>query len=629
MDRGAGGGWNSRGSFEEGIVCTEYSRRSSQSDGWKEPLVSVLERVRLGSMEFRGGLRDRFHVAVLVLVMLVAGLPLVGGRVLAGHDIVTYLIYGQQTAANLSEGEVFPAWGGGFNAGYGSPALIFYPPLTNYVDAIPVLAGIPVIFGVCALALLAHLLSGLALFSWLRSAGFGRSAMPAAVVYMVAPYRFVDLYLRSALSEHWAFIWPPLILWVASSRRLNRPMRVAATALFVAALLLTNLPMAVLFGIALTTWFAFSRRLSGMRLPVVAGAGLGFVIAAFALVPQALSSSFFDTDRYYGAAAGRFRASANTLFSDGFGVWSPNTMFSLVLVLTGVLALAAFWLLGRSERRERGARLAMLGAVAGVVVASGPMGPVWDALPVISKLQFPWRVSAVMTLVLALLVARLEPRRAWMIVVATAVVAAPFSSWGRTAPVSTFLGPQPPPTAPGTVFPDPHTAWQAGSGGWYWRHKNLAEPWLLPKNQRPFLFPDLAGDRAVELNVIRNRPAAMPGQPGALVRVVEWGQVRRTLEVSSPDGGVLLWRVLPFPDMRVTVDDREVDATEDAVTGLLSNFLPAGDHVVRWTWRAFPALRWARGVSVAGLFVSVALLLISGLGKRRHVAFRSKTTEAG
>jgi len=579
-------------------------------------------------MEIGGGVRNRIHVLLLVLVMLVAGLPLVGGRVLAGHDIVTYLIYAQQTAANLGEGQLFPAWGGGFNAGFGSPALLFYPPLTSYVNAIPVLVGIPVVFGVCALALLAHLLSGLALFGWLRSAGLGRSALPAAVVYMVAPYRFVDLYLRSALSEHWAFVWPPLILWVAGSRRLSRPMQVVLTGLLVAALLLTNLPMAVLFGLTLAIWFSFSRRLSGMRLPIVIGVGLGFATAAFALVPQALSSSFFDTERYYGAAAGRFRPSANTLFSDGFGVWNLNTLFSVVLILTCVLSLAVYWSLGQAERRDRGARLTILGAVAGVVMASGPVGPIWDVLPVISKLQFPWRISAVMTLALALLVTRLEPRRAWMIVIVTAFVAAPFSGWDRTAPASAFTRPQPPPTEPGTVFPDPHTAWQAGSGGWYWRHENLAEPWLLPKNQRPFLFPDLAGDRAAELDLIRNLPAVMPGQSTALIGVIEWGQVRRTLEVASPDGGVLLWRLIPFPKMGVTVDGREVDVSEDAVTGLLSNHVPAGEHVVRWTWRPFSALWWARGVSLAGLTILLALLLVAGVGRRRHASLPSNTTEA-
>jgi len=229
-----------------------------------------------------------------------------------------------------------------------------------------------------------------------------------------------------------------------------------------------------------------------------------------------------------------------------------------------------------------------------------------------------------MTLVVALLVSHLEPRRAWMIVIVTAVITAPFSGWNRTAPASTFLRPQPPPTKPGTVFPDPCTAWQAGSGGWYWRHENLAEPWLLPKNQRPFLFPDLAGDPADELDLIRNRPAAMPDQPAALIRVIEWGQIRRTLEVASQDGGVLLWRLIPFPEMRVTVDGREVNLTEDAVTGLLSHPVSAGEHIARWTWRPFPSLRWARMVTVAASLTILGLLCGAWLGGLRAGWSRSR-----
>jgi hypothetical protein len=606
-----------------------------KSSGIRIPIMSFLslpegtaarfEGVRLGSMKLRGGIRKQHHVLVLVLVMLVVGLPLLGGRVLTGQDIVTYLINAQQMAANLVQGHFFPAWGGGFNAGYGSPALLFYPPLTSYIHAVPVLVGVPIIVGVWALALLAHLLSGLALWGWLRSAGFERSALPAAVVYMVAPYRFVDLYLRSALSEHWAFVWPPLLLWVASSPSLNRPKKVALTALLVAALLLTNLPMAVLFGVALAFWFFSSRRLSGMRLPVLIGVGLGFAVATFALVPQALSSAFLNTERYYGAAAGNFRPSANTLFSGGFGVWNLNTLFSLVLVLTGVLALAAFGSLKPAARRDRGNRLATVGVVAGVVIASGPMGPIWDVLPILSKLQFPWRISAVVTFIMALLVARLEPRRAWIFVITTIIAAAPFSSWHHTAPAVSFLPPRPAQTNPGSVFPDPFAAWQAGSGASYWRHETLAEPWLLPKNQKPFLLLDLGGFRAVELDLIRDRPAVMPDQPKSLIRVLEWGQTRRGLEIESSDGGTLLWRVISFPDMKVTVGGTEVPTTVDRKTGLLSHPLPAGKQIVLWTWRPFPTLRWARMVTVVALLTVAGLLgaaCFGRVGSNREEAIR-------
>jgi hypothetical protein len=121
----------------------------------------------------------------------------------------------------------------------------------------------------------------------------------------------------------------------------------------------------------------------------------------------------------------------------------------------------------------------------------------------------------------------------------------------------------------------------------------------------------------------------MPGQSAGLIRVIKWGQVQRTLEISTSDGGVLLWRVLPFPEMRVTVDGREVEVTEDAATGLLSNHVPAGDHIARWTWRPFPALRWARRVSLAGLFVTLALLLVAAVRRRRHTIIASNPAEAG
>ncbi len=556
------------------------------------------------------------QLAVLVLAALLVGLPLLSGRVLAGQDIVTYLINAQQTAANFAEGLFFPAWGGGFNAGYGSPALIFYPPLTSYLDAVPILLGVPVVIGVWVLALFAHLLSGVAMHGWLRSAGFEKSALPASVVYMVAPYRFVDLYLRSALSEHWAFVWPPLILWVASSHRLDRKLQVALTAILVAALVLTNIPMAALFGIALGFWFLSSRKLVGRRPAILSGVGLGFAVAAFALLPQALSSTYLNTDRYYGAAAGNFRASANTLFSGGFGVWNLNTVFSLALVLTGLLAVVAYGALGRSGRRDRGASLAALGAVVGVVVTSSPMGPIWDVLPVLSKLQFPWRVSAVITLLLAVLVARLEARRAWVLVALTVLVAAPFSSWGRTVPASAFIPPRPAQTAAGTVFPDPFAAWQAGSGGWYWRHEKLAEPWLLPKDQSPSLLAELSGAEPAEFDVIRQRSAVVREDPGAELRVLTWGQVDRELEIDSPSGGTLVWRAVAFPGMTVTVDGLPVAVSTDPTTGLLTSFQPAGRHRAHWQWRPFSALVWARWVTVFSIVIVVVLGLAGSLRVR-------------
>jgi len=550
----------------------------------------------------------RTTVLALILVTLVAGLPLMIGRVLSGHDIVVYLINAQQTAENLRAGEIFPAWGGGYNAGFGAPTLIFFPPLTSYLHAIPILLGVPVIVGVSVWSLIGLWLSGFAMYVWLSSSGFRSNALLASMVYMVAPYRMIDLYSRSALAEHWAFVWPPLILWVATVPGLGSMTRISLVAFSTAALLLSNIPLATFFGAGLAVWFVVSKQINGKRAAVLGGAALGFFVAAFALVPQALSSSLLAVDQYYGPAAGRFRPSANTLFNGG-GIWDFNAQVSTMVVAAFVLVLLSFVLLPRQTNSEKGAWLVVIASGLCLVAATKPAGLIWDALPLVSKFQFPWRIGSLLVFAVAFMVALLDRRRGWLLVSLVVVTSLPFSGWGHTFPAAAFLSPEPPSPPAGTVFPNPHTAWEAGSGGWYWRHENLAEIWFLAANVRPFLLPDLAGNSAPQLDAIRDRPAVLMEDQTIPVRVRFWGSVRREVEVHPSVSGTLLWRVTRFPEMSVTIDNHPVEVFTDPKTGLLAHPLPAGEHMVEWKWEAFTALSWAHRVSLTGFLLSIGILL--------------------
>jgi hypothetical protein len=573
-----------------------------------------------GFVDGRKGDGWTWSILVLAVVTLTAGLPLLLGRVLAGHDIVVYLINAQQTVDNLRSGEIFPAWGGGFNAGYGAPSLLFFPPLTSYLHGLPILGGVPVIVGVSFWSLTGLFLSGFAVFGWLRSSGFGQGALQAAVIYMVSAYRLVDLYDRSALAEHWAFVWPPLIVWAATSPRLTAAARSALTAFSVAMLLLSNIPLGVLFGLGLIVWFAISEKLGGRRLSVFGGAILGFGIASFAIIPQALSSSLLSVDQYYGSDAGRFRPSNNTLFSGEVIAWDFNTQMSVVFVSTFVLILVAFVLLPSKLRGERGVRAALIGSIICLVGATWPAGLVWDALPLLSKFQFPWRVASLLTFGLTFMAANLRGRRGWLLVALVVAVSLPFFGWTRTQPRSIFMSEKPPKPPSGKIFPDPYVAWEAGSGGWYWRHQNLAEIWFLAANVKPFLLPDLAGNPARQLDPIRNRPAVVLDDPAAAIRVVSWGSTKREVEVDTSVAGTLMWRVINFPDMRVTVDGESVPTEADPTTGLVTHLIPVGDHRVVWSWFPFPALRLGRLISAGSLLFSCALLVIGFTRRHRHLA---------
>jgi len=562
--------------------------------------------------------RGRYSpILILILATVIVGFPLFSGRVLAGQDIVNYLIHAQQTAENLRQGLVLPSWSGGYNSGYGSPVLLFFPPLTSYAGAMVVLVGVPVILGVGWLALMAHFLSGLAIIGWLRSAGFGRSVVPAAVVYMIAPYRWVDLYLRSALAEHWAFLWPPLILWIGCSRGLRPLNRVLLMGFAVAGLLLTNVPLAVLFGLGLAVWFVVSGKIGGHRAAIAGGAGLGFGLAAFSLIPLALASSFLDLETCFGSAVPAFRPSSNTLFVSGFLGDGLNPFFSWTVVATFGLVVVGWALLDRESRVLRGPRWLMIGAVVCFVCTTGPAGPVWDITPIVSNLQFPWRIAALLTLLAAVVVARLRPNRAWIMVGLAGLLAVPFSGWDRTKPRSTFQSEKPAHEVPtGTVFPDPRTTWEAGSGGWYWRHDHLAELCLLPASMPRSMLREFAGASERAYDDIRHRPAVVLEEPEAPVRVLQWSQTRRSIEVESSVAGTLKWRVLWFPDMRVTVDGAECSFEVDQTTGLVVHALGPGNHRVDLGWNAFPALGRARLISVVSLLLGIVLAVVGFIRHR-------------
>jgi hypothetical protein len=548
-------------------------------------------------------------------VTIVAGLPLMMGRALSGHDIVVYLINAQQTAQNLRAGEVLPAWGGGFNAGFGAPTLLFFPPLTSYLHAMPVLLGVPVIVGVSAWSLVGLWLSGLAMYGWLNSAGFRSSAVVASAAYMLAPYRFVDLYTRSALAEHWSFVWPPLILWVATAPGLRAATRVSLVGFSVAALLLTNIPLATFFGAGLAVWFTVSKQINEKRAVVLGGAALGFLIAAFALVPQALSSSLLAVDQYYGPAAGRFRPSVNTLFHDGL-VWNFNAQMSLLLVASFVFVLLGFVLLSRERRSLKSVLLVVIASGLCVLAAVQPMGLVWDALPLLSRFQFPWRLASLLVFALAFMVAHLERRRGWLLVGLVVATSVPYAGWNRTVSIAAVLSPEPARPSAASVFPNPHSAWEAGSNGRYWRHESLAEIWFLATNQRPFLLPELAGNHAPQLDFIRSRPAVVQEHPSSPVEVIHWQNTRRVISVNAEVSGTLMWRVISFPKMVVAVDGQRVVVRTDPTTGLLVHPIPVGRHEVTWTWEPFPALWCAQLCSLSGVLCGVALLF-AGLVRRQ------------
>ncbi|MBN1919702.1 MAG: hypothetical protein JW892_00535 [Anaerolineae bacterium] len=191
--------------------------------------------------------------AVLLLLPLLAAFPLWGPGMVntrGGGDSPFLLQRTLDMAENLRHG-IFPVrWMAHAAYDLGYPFFNHYAALPFYLSGGLTALGFSPILAIQATQTLGFILAALAIALWARRVyRKPQATLLAVAAYTFAPFHLVNVYVRGdSLSEFYAFIWYPLILW-ALDRAAERytPWRVTLAALSYAALLLTHNVSALIF----------------------------------------------------------------------------------------------------------------------------------------------------------------------------------------------------------------------------------------------------------------------------------------------------------------------------------------------------------------------------------------------
>ncbi|MCZ7543744.1 MAG: 6-pyruvoyl-tetrahydropterin synthase-related protein [Anaerolineae bacterium] len=269
---------------------------------------------------------------------------------------------------------------------------------------------------------LAHLagflLAGGAMYAWMRRYTRSRwGALLASAAYTFAPFHMVNVYVRGdSLAEFFAFAWYPLTL-LAVDRLLERRSgpRAAGLALAYAGLLLTHNISAFIFSPFLLLYLLLmgARRAAPLR-GYAAGAlalVLGAVLAAWFWLPALgelhlaqLAPSTTGYFHYSNHFRGGDLIQASLAFDYAINPDAPLTPFSFGGVQAALAAAGATALLWRRvARREAEPPAAFSGALLlGLALAAFLITPasraLWDSLPLLAVVQFPWRFLSVAAL---------------------------------------------------------------------------------------------------------------------------------------------------------------------------------------------------------------------------------------
>jgi len=468
----------------------------------------------------------------------------------SGHDVEFHLYSWLEVLAQWKQGIMFPRWAALAHFGCGEPRFLFYPPASWTLGAL-LSAVLPWTVAASVYIWIALAAAGVSMFVLMRRFVSRRDAMFAAALYAANPYHLVIVYWRSAFAELLASCLVPLLLLLVLKAAEGERRVLVPLSLVLAAAWLTNAPAAVMIHYSLALlilFFAWEKRSPRLLLVGAAAVALGASLAAVYLLPAIYEQKWVNIAEAVSAGS---RPADNFLFThttdadhDAF-----NRVISWVAVLEIFATLTAAWVCRSRRELNRGLWNTLL---RWALVCSALMFPaaaiLWEFLPKLAFMQFPWRWLLCLSVIFAIFVT--VGVRKWWLRAAVCLVALLLIA----------------------------TAWHRIQAPWWDHADDLRE---MQDN-----MADGTGYEGVdEYTPVGSDPAAIDkdtrkvrveGTAHAAIHVYYWNPESKifTAEMSGPDQLVL--RLLRYPAWQVEVNGRTVETSAREDTGQMLVPVEAG-----------------------------------------------------
>jgi hypothetical protein len=396
-------------------------------------------------MIFLQKLRGLTGPALLLLAALLACAPLFFYGASCGHDFDFHLVSWLDVQSAWRHGLLYPHWSPSSNFGAGEPRFVFYPPLTWMLGALLGFA-LPWTLVPAALTFLLLAGTGLATRALARQALSEAPSTMTGILAIFSGYALFTAYERTAYGELAGGICIPLLLLLALRHRdlkghgFSRAIDAARTtwalapevrsspshvlrqifdgsaaplAWILAAAWLANAPLGVMASYLLAFVALIAALASRSWVPLLRAAlatALGLGLAAFYLVPAAWEQRWVDIRQATGDPGERIENSF--IFArhrDVLLAFHDEVLLRVSLIGAAMLAaaLAGIFLAWKRKRLTHHAwwlPLALIPAL--VLLLQLPLSlPLWNLLPKLRFLQFPWRWLVTLEAPMALFVA--------------------------------------------------------------------------------------------------------------------------------------------------------------------------------------------------------------------------------
>jgi len=302
-------------------------------------------------------------------------------------DLIFYATSLNAFSQQFWAGEIYPRWLMNTNAGFGSPVFVFYSPLPFYaMSFFEFLSPLdPHGFGRIFIGLmLSVMLAGITCYRWLALETDVKTVEKGALIYAGFPYLLLHMYGGFAVAQLWGIALFPLLLEASHDVAHKGWRSLPKLALAYSLLSATHLPSLLMFAAVPCLYvlvFSPDGKKIILTLLATASALLGIALAAICILPALLNKDYIASEHFL---------DGNLVYAKDFlDTWSQLGLVSVVLPL-----ILLYLELPKATRRlqlTKPVRFWIAVEAVFLFMALPLSKPLWDALPPLQHLQFPFR----------------------------------------------------------------------------------------------------------------------------------------------------------------------------------------------------------------------------------------------
>lgn len=527
----------------------------------------------------------------VLLLSIVFLFPLFAHPFYQSHDGEAHVARFAEYYQAFQDGQIPPRWAGTFNFGFGTPIFIFYYPLPGYVASLLHVFGIN-FQNIFKLLMIASFIAAPICFYFWAKIFFKKSvALLGALLYGLAPYHFLDLYVRGDVAEMIAFIFVPLVFWaIEKTVKTNKVLFIVWGGIFYAALILSHNGVSLMFSPVFLLYALVRSNNKKTFLRIIVLLGFGLLLSAFFWVPALYEGKYVNAKLFIG---NMYKDHFPSLFQLIVPTWGFGTDVKKIgglspqvglLYIGFVITSCVLWFKEKKQKKLLGFWLGIFWAAVFVILPISNI--VWQHASLLRLYEFPWRfvglASFAATVLACFVLEKIKDKKLYIVLCLVLIITSlPFIQIERSISKkdSYYL------SFTGTTYyhGEASPIWAAG------------DPGVFAKQQ---------------IEIIRGQ---------GTVDTIQKKTNLHKLHVNAQNNLMVLDNTLYFPGWQVNVDGQKVPIQfqDPNHRGLITFNVPKGKHNVQVVFTESPIRKVADIASLVGIAFVVVFFMVALLYNKK------------